>query len=436
MTVDEHNAATLSVRQAAFIGVGAMVGAGIFALLGAAGEVAGAAVWLSFLLAGVIAGLQGYSFAKFGARYPSAAGLLEYVLRGFGNGHVTGVIAWLLLAANAIITGMVAVSFGSYASAAFADGGTAWTKAFAVLIVLVMTVLNVLGSRAVARAQTIVVVVVISILTLFAVATLATLDPELLAFSGYPPLRDIVSSVALTFFAFLGFGVITFTAKDLANPSRELPRAVYLALGIATMVYVAVALGVFGTLSVDEVISSGGTALAVAAEPVLGQAGYWLMSVTALFATAGATNSGLYPAAGLCEQMASIGQFPPLLGRRFGGRASAGVLVTAAVAIVLAVGFDLTSIASIGSAVALVVFTLVTAGHLRVRSETGARGWVLILAIVATVVVLVTFAFTTLVEEPATALALIVILLLSIALELGWKRARDTRAGSQMTTGT
>jgi amino acid transporter len=430
MTVDDRREATLSVRQAAFIGVGAMVGAGIFALLGAAGEVAGAAVWLSFLFAGAIAGLQGYSFAKFGARYPSAAGLLEYVLRGFGNGHVTGVIAWLLLAANAIITGMVAVSFGSYASAAFADGGTAWTKAFAVLVVLVMTVLNILGSQAVAKAQTIVVIVVISILTLFAVATLANLDPELLAFSGYPPLRDIVSSVALTFFAFLGFGVITFTAKDLANPSRQLPQAVYLALGIATVVYVAVALGVFGTLPVDEVIASGGTALAVAAEPVLGTAGYWLMSVTALFATAGATNSGLYPAAGLCEQMSSIGQFPPMLGRRFGDRAPAGILVTAALSIVLAIGFDLTSIASIGSAVALVVFTLVTAGHLRVRTETGAHAWLLVLAIVTTVVVLVTFAFTTLVDEPATAVALMVILLLSIALEVGWKRTRDARTGS------
>ena len=65
----------LTVRQAAFIGVGAMVGAGIFALLGAAGEVAGAAVWLSFLLAGFVAALQGYSFAKLGARYPSAGGL-------------------------------------------------------------------------------------------------------------------------------------------------------------------------------------------------------------------------------------------------------------------------------------------------------------------------------------------------------------------------
>ncbi len=324
MTVDEHRPAGLSVRQAAFIGVGAMVGAGIFALLGAAGEVAGAAVWVSFLLAGVVAGLQGYSFAKFGARFPSAGGLLEYVVRGFGNGHVTGVIAWLLLAANAIITGMVAVSFGSYASAAFADGGDGWAKVFAVLVVLVMATLNVLGSEAVARVQTVVVVVVIGILSLFAVTTLANMDPDLLAFSGYPPLRDIVSSVALTFFAFLGFGVITFTAKDLPDPARQLPRAVYLALGIATVVYVAVALGVFGTLTVDEVIDSGGTALAVAAEPVLGRAGYWLMSVTALFATAGATNSGLYPATGLCEQMAATGQFPPALGRRVGGRAPAG----------------------------------------------------------------------------------------------------------------
>src|SRR6516164_7053754 len=99
----------LTTRQAAFIGVGAMVGAGIFSLLGAAGEVAGAAVWLSFAIAGAIAMLQGYSFAKFGGRYPSAGGLLEYVVRSYGNGHFTGIIAWLILAANAIVTGMVAV---------------------------------------------------------------------------------------------------------------------------------------------------------------------------------------------------------------------------------------------------------------------------------------------------------------------------------------
>ena len=419
---------TLNVRQAAFIGVAAMVGAGIFSLLGAAGEVAGAAVWLSFLIAGVVAILQGYSFAKLGSRFPSAGGLLEYVIRGYGDGHVAGVVAWLLLFANAIVTGMVAVSFGSYASTAAGDGSDGWTKAFAVLVVVVMAVLNIVGSKAVARVQTVVVIVVIGILSLFAVTTLANIDLDLLKPSGYPGVQDIVSSVALTFFAFLGFGVVTFTAKDLPDPPRQLPRAIYLALGIATVIYVAVSLGVFGTLTVDEVIDSGGTALAVAAEPVLGRAGYWLMTVTALFATAGATNSGLYPAAGLCETMAEGGQFPPTLGRRFGGRAPAGILLTAAISIVLAVGFDLSSIASIGSAIALLVFTMVSVGHLRVRSDTGASLIILLIAIASTAVVLVTFALTTLVEEPATAVTLAAIILLSVVIDVVWKRTRARRS--------
>jgi amino acid transporter len=414
----------LNVRQAAFIGVGAMVGAGIFSLLGAAGEVAGAAVWISFLLAGAVAGLQGYSFAKFGARFPSAGGLLEYVRRGYGDGHFLGIIAWLILATNAIVTAMVAVSFGSYASSAWTNGSTAWIKVFAVAVVLVMSMLNILGSHVVARASTVVVIVVIGILSVFAVVTLVNMDPHLLAFSGYPSVRDIVSSVALTFFAFLGFGVVTFTAKDLANPPKQLPRAMFLALGIATVIYVAVALGVFGTLTVEKVIASGGTAIAVAAEPTLGSAGYWLMSVTALFATAGATNAGLYPAGGLCEEMANTGQFPPPMGRRFGRRAPAGLLVTAVAASILAVGFDLNAIASIGSAIALMVFSLVTAGHLRVRHETGARAWLLVLAVASSMIVLITFVFTTLVHEPGTMIAIVVITALSIAIDYGWKQRR------------
>jgi amino acid transporter len=417
----------LTVRQAAFIGVGAMVGAGIFALLGAAGEVAGAAVWLSFLLAGVIAALQGYSFAKLGARYPSAGGMLEYVAKGFGEGHLTGVTAWLTYAANAIVTAMVAASFGNYASAIVADGNAAWAKFFAALIIVVMTAVNIVGSRLVASAQTVIVYVVVGILVFFAVVTLVNMDPSLLAPSGYPPVRDIVSSVALTFFAFLGFGIITFTAKDLAKPARQLPRAMFLALSIATVVYIAIALGVFGTLTVDKVISSGGTALAVAAEPSLGQAGYYLMAVTALFATAGATNAGLYPAAGLSERLAETGEFPPLMARRFGGRVSAGLLIEAVACVLLAVFFNLDSIASIGSAVALLIFTFITAAHFRVRSETGANAGILTLAIASAGVVLLTFVFTTLIHETASLLTLLAILVLSVVLDFGWKRTAAGR---------
>lgn len=417
----------MNVRQAAFIGVGAMVGAGIFSLLGAAGEVAGAAVWLSFLMAGCIAGLQGYSFAKLGAKYPSAGGLLEYVERGFGEGHFSRVTAWLTYAVNAVITAMVASSFGSYASGAFTGGSLMWAKIFAVLIITVMTIVNIIGSNVVARAQTVIVVVVIGILMVFAVATLLNINPQLLAPSTYPPMRVIFSSVALTFFAFLGFGIVTFTAKDLRNPSVELPKAMYLALGMATVVYIAVSLGVFGTLTVQQVIASGGTAIAVAAQPVLGQAGYWMMTVTALFATSGATNAGLYPAIGLCDHLAEGGQFPPIMARRVGGRASLGLLFVTAACMVLVTVFDVNAIASIGSAVALTVFALVTVAHLRVRAETGANLLMLLLALLTASLAFLSFVFTELIYEPASIIAIVVIVLLAVILDFGWTRARAAK---------
>jgi amino acid transporter len=158
-----RSSAAMTVRQAAFIGVGAMVGAGIFALLGEAGAVAGSAVWISFVLAGAIAGLQGYSFAKFGARYPSAGGLLEYLARGFGDGHITGASCWLTYGANIVITALVAVSFGSYATSLVIgeEASAVWVKVFAAAILLIMLWLNVAGSKAVARVQTVIVWVVV-----------------------------------------------------------------------------------------------------------------------------------------------------------------------------------------------------------------------------------------------------------------------------------
>jgi amino acid transporter len=310
-----------------------------------------------------------------------------------------------------------------------------WTKLFAALIIVVMTILNIVGSQVVARAQTVIVVVVIGSLSVFAVATLLNINPQLLAPAGYPPLRDIVSSVALTFFAFLGFGIVTFTAKDLKDPARELPKAMYLALGIAAVVYVAVSLGVFGTLTVEEVIASGGTAIAVAAEPVLGSAGYWMMSLVALFATSGATNAGLYPAQGLCEQLVETKQFPPVMARKFAGRASAGLIFVSLICIVLVVGFDVNAIASIGSAVALAVFGLVTIAHLRVREVTGANVGVLVLALATIAIALLAFVFTELIYDPASMVALVVILLLSIGLDIAWTRSRDASSddGSGMT---
>ncbi|HEY1106825.1 MAG TPA: APC family permease, partial [Agromyces sp.] len=224
----------MTVLQATFIGVGSMVGAGIFALLGAAGAVAGSAVWVSFLVAGVIAALQGYSFAKLGAKYPSGGGILTYLSKGFGEGHLTGIGSWLFFTAGSIVVAMIASSFGGYASSVVAGGDAGWAKVLGVLLIVVMSCLNAVGSQVVARVQSVIVVVVLAILVVFATVTIANWDPALLDPAGYPGVQQIISSVALTFFAFLGFGVITFTAKDLPNPARQLPKAIYFALAIAT----------------------------------------------------------------------------------------------------------------------------------------------------------------------------------------------------------
>ncbi|MRG59473.1 amino acid permease [Agromyces sp. CFH 90414] len=432
MSGEPAPAQRMTVMQATFIGVGSMVGAGIFALLGAAGAVAGSAVWVSFLIAGAIAALQGYSFAKLGATYPSGGGILTFLSRGFGEGHVAGIGSWLFFVAGSIVVAMIATSFGGYASAVVAGGDATWAKVLAIALIAVMSALNTVGANAVARVQSVIVIIVLAILVVFAVVTIAALDPALLAPSGYPPVPDVIASVALTFFAFLGFGVITFTAKDLAHPARELPIAIYLALAVATTIYVAVSLGVFGTLTADQVVEYGTTALAEAAKPTLGEAGYVLMVITALFSTTGAVNAGLYPSIGMSRHLASVGQFPPVFGRAV-GPFPVGLIVMAVLAAVFVLGFDLNNIASIGSAVALLVFSAVSVAHLRLFRVTGANAIVLVVGLVATLGTFVVFCTTTLLEEPATALALAGILVLAVIVDFSWKAASRRRGSSPMS---
>jgi amino acid transporter len=152
----------ISLRGVVFIGIGSIVGAGIFALLGEAGAIAGAAVWVSFLVAGIIALLQGYSFGKLGARYPSAGGLIDWIVRGYGKGLFTGGIVMLGYFSVLIVTAMVAVSFGNYATSLFLgpDASAIWVKVFAAALIIVLTFLNSIGAKAVTKAQTAIATIV------------------------------------------------------------------------------------------------------------------------------------------------------------------------------------------------------------------------------------------------------------------------------------
>jgi amino acid transporter len=417
----------MSVRGAAFIGIGSMVGAGIFALLGQAAVIAGSAVWLSFLLAGVVTLLLAYNVVKLGIRYPASGGLIEYLRQGFGNGRLLGIASWLgYAAAFVVVAAMLAVSFGSYAVALFVgdDGWGGWDNVFASLLLVAMTLINMVGATFVSRVAGVMVVVLLAVFGVFIWVTISDVDWSLLAVSDYPSLSKIIASIALTFFAFLGFGVMTFTVAELRDPERELPRAVLLALGLTTATYVLIAIAVFGTLTVNQAIGYGETAIAEAARPALGDAGFTLMAVAALIATAGATNGTLFGSAGLTAALAELGQFPPFLGPRSRLGKHGGLLVTGALALVLANFVDLSAIASVGSACSLLVFLLVGIAGYRLRSETGARVSIVLLGMAATVVVLGFFAVDTLRNAPETFGAIVGMTLLAVVLDFIWKRRR------------
>jgi amino acid transporter len=417
----------LSVRGAAFLGIGAMVGAGIFALLGEAGTVAGSAVWLSFLLAGVVASLLGYTVVKLGVRYPSSGGLIAYLMEGFGNGRLVGIASWLgYFAAIVIVCSMVAVSFGAYATSLFigSDAASGWDNVFTTAVVLAMVGINYVGSAMVDKAQSLIVVVLLGVFAVFIAVTIPDIDFDLLAFSTYPSVSTIVASVALTFFAYLGFSVITFAAGELRDPTRDLPKAMYGALGVTTVLYVLIAIGVFGTLTVDEVIGYGETAIAEAARPALGEAGFTMMAVAAMLATSSSVLATLYASSGLTTMLAEVRQFPPFFGRTSFLGPKAGMLITAAIVLVVSNLVDLSAIASVGSACSLVVFLLVGISGYRLRKVIGANLVVVLAAIAVTAIVLVFFIVDTLRNAPETFVAIVAIATLSVILDLVWKRAR------------
>ena len=421
----------LTVRGATVLGIGSMIGAGIFALLGEAAAVAGSAVWLSFLIGGILAVLLGYVCVKLGVRYPSSGGLITYLVAAFGRGRLTGIAAWLgYIAAIVIVTAMVAVSFGGYATALFIgdDAAPAWDNVFITAVLLGMLAVNLVGAQFVARAQTLIVSGVLGAFAIFICVTLVNLDPDLLAFSGYPSFAKIVSSVAITFFAYLGFNVITFAAGDLIDPDRNLPRAMYLALGITAVVYVLISLGVFGTLTSSQVIDYGETAIAEAARPSLGEAGFVVMAIVALLSTAGATNATLYASANLTGSLADERLFPGFFGSQSRLGTHAGLLITTGLVLIVANAVDLSAIASVGSAVSLMAFLLVGIAGWRQRRETRSNALIIALAIGAVAIVLGFFVVDTIDTSPGTFVAIVAIGALAVLFDALVRRSHQSAA--------
>lgn len=420
---------SMTVARAVSLGIGAMVGAGIFALLGEVGAVAGSAVWLAFLGGGVIALLNAYSYGRLGARYPSAGGPIDYLTRGYGVGVFAGGLSLFYYAAGVIGMAMVARAFGSYGAALIHPDqpSSILVGSLAAAAVVGLTLINAAGSASVGRLELVVVAAKLSILVLFAVGGTFGIDATLLSreFTPSSP-SSLTAAIGFAFFAYTGFGVITNAAADMADPEHELPRALFIAIGVVVVLYVTIALVAFGSLSVTEIVRDKETALAVAAEPVFGQYGFTIMALAAMLSTASALNAALYGSTNVSYVLAKEGALPERFDRRVWRDAPEGLFFTALMVLALATVLDLSQVASLGGLAALLVYLAVGIGHFPLRAETGARTWLLVLTVVVTAGTTVAFILRMAADQPSA----LVIGTLTLAASFGtevWLRRRTGR---------
>lgn len=367
-----------------FLGIGSMVGAGIFIVIGQAGAIAGNLVLLSFLIAGVIALLCGYSLSKLAICYPSRGGIIEYLVQSYGEGFFSGALGVLFYIAQLVAIAAVAKSFGTYAATYMVEGVTTlYTNVFALSVLAFFVVINLVGASSVAKAESMIVVIKITALLIFTVAALFFIEPSNLNPAKAPNLIYVFYALGLTFFAFQGFSVITNSVEDMENPSKTMLRSMILSIVLVGILYIAVTVAVFGNLSLDEIIKSKDFALAEASEPVFGHLGFKIIAATALLATASAINATLYAVTQIGYTLAKDGNLPKVYQHGVFHNTE-GLLISSALIVPMILFFNLSEIAAIAAATVLLIQGFTHTGHLFVIKKTKANYVLVVLAVIGT----------------------------------------------------
>lgn len=358
------------------IGVGGMVGGGIFAVLGLAAVLAGGATPVAFVVAGCVALLTAYSYAKLSVAYPDNGGTIIFIDKAFKIDWFTGSSNMLLWLGYIVTLSLYAVAFGNYAATFFPkDLQTAWLSHTLITAgIVVPTALNLLSAEAVSKIETYIVGLKIAILLLIVAVGIGAIDSQRIEPSGWPSALSIVGAGMIIFVAYEGFELIANTAASVKDYKKTLPRAYYSTVLFVIVLYVLIALVVVGSLTPDQITAAEDFALAEAARPSLGQVGFTLVGITAVLATLSAINSTLYGSARLSYSIATEGELPKDFERKVWNQ-PVGLLITAGAALALSNLADLSSISMMASASFLIIFALVNlANFVRSKDAKSNRG--------------------------------------------------------------
>lgn len=424
---------TFGLRNAVSMALGGMIGGGIYAVLGIVVAAAGPGAWLAFGLAGLVALCAGYAYVSLNRRTGHPGGAVVFVEEFLDASTVAGMVGWTLLVGYLGSMAMYAFAFGSY----FVDlTGVALTATLPVVgavpvarplasvgVVAAFVALNALGVRETGFVEDLLVAAKIGVLGVFAVVGLRYGWQQGSLTLGLGELTGMgaATAAAASFVAFQGWQLLFYDQDSMDDPRRTLPRAVFVAIPAAVVIYVAVAL-VTVALVPELVRQHPDTALAVAAGEFLGPVGRAVIGASALVSTASAINATLFSSSLLTQRLVRDDLLPPRIGAPDGtpeGKPPvSAVFVLGGITAAFAVLGSLGGITSFASLSFIVVFGGACALALRNADELGCSRLPPALGLVGCGTFLPLLFLRLFREEPATFRTVVVVAVVVVGLEL------------------
>ncbi len=371
----------IGLREAVSIGIGGMVGGGIFAVLGLAADLARGGTPAAFLFAGLIALVTSYSYAHLSRTYPDRGGTVRFVNEGFGRGVFSGGVNNLLWVSYIIMLALYASAFGSYAPNLMPITGNKQIDPhiYASAIIVIATAINYYSIKVVSAIESYAVIIKLLILLGFVgIGAFGLIGNENLGQLNVEhwesPLTLVIAGMII-FVAYEGFELIANAAPDMKSPEKNIPRAYYISVGFVIVLYLAIAVITVGSLPFSQIKGAQDYVLAEAAKPMLGDLGFTIITVAALISTFSAINASLYGGSRVSYEIAEDDELYREFTHQFWNQ-PVGLMFTAIATLVLVNTLKLESISVTGSIGFLMIFAVVNMAAVRKASEVKGSKWI------------------------------------------------------------
>ena len=411
---------SIGLMGAMAIGIGGMVGGGIFAVLGEAASIAHGATAVAFAIAGFVAFLTAYSYAKLSVTFQNRGGTITFIDHAFNHDLFAGSMNVMLWLSYLVTISLYAVAFASYAGTFFPDNHTELLKHLLISgAILLPGIINLVNASLVSKSETFLVVVKLVILVFVIVVGMPYVEFDRMAPAHWEAPLSIVTAGMVIFVAYEGFELIANAAEDIKEPEKNLPRAFFGSVVLVIVLYILIAIITIGTVDEATLLQAKDYALAVAVKPALGEMGFTLVAIAALIATFSAINATIYGNSRLAFSLGIEGELP-LVDKKDADNPKYGVITTILFSLIMANLIDLTEIAIIGSASFLLIFSVTNFSALKLYREIHGNRWFFLLAFLSSLSALVTLMVHTYHSNPKAVYIFVAFIALSLLFELSY----------------